>query len=119
MIKLGIVGGRDYKDYDNFEKIVDNYISEIGQPSEIVSGGATGVDMMAEKYADNNKIPTKIFYPQYDKYKYGRDACLSRNTEIIEYSTHILALPTQKSTGTYDSITKAKKMSKELKVVNV
>lgn len=119
MIKLAIVGGRDYNNHNNFKVIVDNYIKEIGTPSEIVSGGADGVDTMAEKYAKENNINTKIFKPDYDKYGHGPDAPKMRNTEIVAYATHVLALPTVKSRGTYDSINKAKKMNKILKIINV
>ncbi|QKF94542.1 DUF2493 protein [Fadolivirus algeromassiliense] len=117
MIKLGIVGGRDYNDYNNFKKIVDNYIEEIGQPSEIISGGASGVDTMAEKYAIENNIPMTIFKPEWERH--GKAAGIIRNTDIVNASTHILALPSKKSIGTYDSINKAKKLNKILKVTNV
>lgn len=117
MINLAIVGGRDYADYTNFKIIVDEYIKEIGTPSKIISGGAMGVDTMAEKYANENNIPITVLKPDWNKL--GKKAGILRNTDIIEASTHVLALPTQKSVGTHDSINKAKKLNKELKVVSV
>ena len=117
MIKLAIVGGRDYDDYDNFKKIVDEYVKDIGAISEIVSGGAAGVDKMAERYASENKIPITVFKPDWNKH--GKKAGILRNTDIIEASTHVIALPTSKSIGTHDSIRKAKQLNKNLKVVQV
>jgi len=118
MFKLAIVGGRDYKDYDNFKKITDAYIKKIGMPpSVIISGGASGVDTMAEKYAKENKIETIILKPDWNKL--GKAAGIIRNTDIINEATHVLALPTNKSVGTYDSIDKAKKLNKELEIVQV
>jgi len=118
MIKLAIVGGRDYTDYENFKKIVKEYCDEIGQlPNFIVSGGAKGVDTMAEQFAKENNIQTIIFKPDWKTL--GRKAGIMRNTDIIEASTHVLALPTSKSIGTYDSINKAKQMDKILKVIKV
>jgi len=117
MIKLGIVGGRDYNDYENFKKLVDEYIDSIGQPSEIISGGALGVDTMAEKYANDHSIAMTIFKPDWNHY--GKSAGIRRNTDIINQSTHILALPTKKSVGTHDSIRKAEKANRILKVINV
>lgn len=118
MIKLAIVGGRDYTHYENFKKIVNQYISEIGTPVEIISGAAKGVDTLAAMYAKEHNIPMKEFPPEVDKYDFAT-ACKLRNTQIIERATHVLALPSIRSTGTYDSIRKANRMSKELKVVTV
>ena len=116
-IKLGIVGYRKFKDYNKFSTIVDDYIKEIGVPVLIVSGGAKGVDTMAEEYAKEHNIPTQIFYPDWDKYK--KKAGLMRNTDIIKASTHVLALPNEKSVGTFDSMTKAITYKKKLKVVEI
>ena len=117
MIKLAIIGGRDYVDYENFKKIVINHVGELGRVGVIISGGAIGVDTMAERFALENDIPTKIFKPNWTLH--GRKAGILRNTDIINESTHVLALPTVNSVGTHDSIKKAIKFSKILKVVNV
>lgn len=117
MMKLAIVGGRDYKDYNKFKGIVDNFIEEYGTPIEIISGGASGVDTMAALYARENGIILTEFKPDWAKY--GKKAGILRNTDIINESTHVLALPTEKSVGTYDSINKAKKFDKILKVIHV
>lgn len=117
MIKLGIVGYRKYTDYDKFKEKVDEYIKEIGKPIELVSGGAKGVDTMAEKYAKENNYQIKIFYPDFEKY--GKVAGPKRNTEIVKYSTHIIAFPSKHSIGTFDTINKAIKLNKKLKIVNI
>ena len=117
MIKLAIVGGRYFSDYNKFKIIVSEHIKDIGVPNEIISGGAIGVDTMAEKYANENNIPIIVFKPDWNKY--GKKAGILRNTDIIEASTHVLALPCKQSIGTYDSINKAKKLNKELTIVNV
>ncbi len=57
-------GGRDYNNYPLFKVIVDDYIKEIGSPNFIVSGGAKGVDTLAENYALENKIAMKIYKPE-------------------------------------------------------
>jgi len=116
MIKLAIVGSRYYTDYTAFKAIVDNHITEIGQVVEIMSGGASGVDTLAEQYATKHNIPIKIFHADWNK---GDMAGPIRNTTIIENATHVLALPCVKSVGTYDSIRKAKKMGRQLKVIKV
>lgn len=118
MIKLAIVGCRKYTNYENFKTIINNYIEEIGFiPDEIISGGARGVDSMAEIFAKENNIPITIFHPDWNKY--GKSAGILRNTDIINSATHVIALPSVHSKGTYDSINKAKKLGKNLKVVNI
>ncbi len=66
MKKLAIVGGRDFNNYEAFEKIVKKYIKEdLGNvyPDFIVSGGAEGVDTMAEIFASLYDIETIIYKP--------------------------------------------------------
>ncbi len=117
MIKLAIVGGRDYTDYEHFKTIVDDYVEEIGMPNEIISGGAIGVDTMASLWANEHNITITELKPDWNKF--GKRAGILRNTDIISASTHVLALPTKKSIGTHDSINKAKNLNKILKIVNV
>ncbi len=117
MIKLAIVGGRDYTNYEHFKTIVNDFVTEIGVPNEIISGGAKGVDTMASMWAKEHNIPIIELKPDWNKF--GKRAGILRNTDIIDASTHVLALPTSKSIGTHDSINKAKNLNKILKVVNV
>ena len=50
--------------------------------TEIISGGAKGVDSCAREYAVANNIPLTEFKPEYSRY--GRGAPLKRNITIIE-----------------------------------
>ena len=59
------------------------------ETTEIVSGGAKGVDTSAREYALANSIKLTEFLPEYDKY--GRSAPLKRNITIIEYADMVLA----------------------------
>lgn len=46
----------------------------------IISGGATGVDSLAERYAKENGIDCKVFEAKWNKYgKYDEDAGTDRN----------------------------------------
>ena len=78
-------------------------VSEIGKylppnTTEIVSGGAKGVDMSARDYANRHGIKLVEFLPDYNKY--GKLAPLKRNLQIIDYADYLLAFWDGKSRGT-------------------
>jgi predicted Rossmann fold nucleotide-binding protein DprA/Smf involved in DNA uptake len=60
-IVLAIVGSRDCKDRERVYSEINTWIAANGKPSEIVSGGATGVDSLAAAYANEHKIPLVVF----------------------------------------------------------
>ena len=76
----------------------------------IISGGAKGIDTMAEKYADERSIPKLIFKPEYNKY--GASATLVRNRSIVEASDIVIAIWDGESSGTKYMIEYAKKVGK-------
>ncbi|MCQ2478470.1 MAG: DUF2493 domain-containing protein [Clostridia bacterium] len=82
--------------------------------TEIVSGGAKGIDKCAEQYANKNKIPIKVFLPEYNKY--GRSAPLKRNIQIIDYADTVLAFWDGVSRGTKFVIDKCKERGKIIKI---
>ncbi len=82
--------------------------------SEIISGGARGVDTCAKEYALANNIPLREFLPDYEKY--GRCAPLKRNLQIIDYADEIIAFWDRKSRGTKFVIDNCKKQNKKVTV---
>mgnify|MGYP001320269151 CR=1 FL=1 len=66
--------------------------------TEIVSGGARGVDTSAKEYALAHGLRLTEFLPEYDKF--GRGAPLKRNITIIENADLVLAFWDGKSHGT-------------------
>ena len=66
--------------------------------SEIVSGGAKGVDSDAGEFAKAHNIPFREFLPEYSRYKRG--APFRRNVQICEYADKVLAFWDGKSKGT-------------------
>jgi YspA, cpYpsA-related SLOG family len=130
MIKLAIVGTREFTNYEEFNIHMSNYLQKINcTPSDInqiISGGAAGADSLAERYATEHHIDILIFKPNWERF--GKAAGVLRNTNIIENSTHVLAFPSKIMTtnnkgllesisrGTNDSIRKAIKLNKLLEV---
>jgi hypothetical protein len=84
------------------------------ETTEIVSGGARGVDTSAREYARANGIKLTEFLPEYDKY--GKGAPLKRNITIIEYADAVLAFWDGKSRGTRFVIDNCKRLSVPVQV---
>lgn len=107
-MKLAIIGSRNLE-INDLEKYIPKGVSEI------VSGGAKGIDTCASAFAAENGIKLTEFLPDYKSY--GRAAPLKRNLEIIDYADEILAFWDGKSKGTEFVINKAKKQNKKVTVI--
>lgn len=108
-MRIGVVGSRDISDYD-YVRLV---LSTIVQPDDIIiSGGAKGVDRLAERYANENDIECVVYKPDWDKY--GKQAGLIRNGTIVEDSDYIVAIWDGESKGTMDTIHKAEVANKQV-----
>lgn len=82
-LKLAIVGSRTFNDYDTLLYVVNSIKIDNGYLyTEIISGGAKGADSLAERYAEQNKIPLTIFPANWDRY--GKRAGFIRNVYIID-----------------------------------
>lgn len=98
-MRVAIVGSRD------LSVDIEKYIPE--NTTEIVSGGARGIDTLAERWADQHNIPKLILKPDYDKY--GRSAPIRRNEIIVSAADLVVAVWDGKSRGTKSTIDYAKK----------
>ena len=109
-MKLAIVGSRGITKID-----IAPYIPS--GVTEIVSGGARGVDTLAREYAAARGIPLVEFLPQYERY--GRAAPLKRNAEIAAYADEVLAFWDGRSIGTQSAIAEFRIRGKKVTVVTV
>jgi glycerophosphoryl diester phosphodiesterase len=67
--------------------------------SEVVCGGARGVDDMGRKWAANgNRVQIKMFPAKWDQF--GKSAGYRRNAEMAEYADALIAVWDGKSRGT-------------------
>ena len=110
MVKVGIVGYRNFTDVKMFNRKIKEFEEIHGEITIVVSGGAQWADTLAENYADNNELE-KIIHPAkwYINGKMDRSAGPRRNTLIIDDSDYLIAFVSKYSKGTFDSINKAKK----------
>lgn len=110
-MKVAVVGSRNFSDYALLERELD----KIENITEIISGGATGADSLAEKYAITHSIPIKVFKPNWEKY--GKRAGFLRNSFIIKTANLALAFWNGKSKGTKYSIDLCFKYHVILKII--
>lgn len=81
--------------------------------TEIISGGAKGIDTCARNYAISHNIKLTEFLPEFEKY--GRVAPLKRNITIIQNADLVIALWNGTSLGTKFVIDKCGEMGVEIK----
>lgn len=81
--------------------------------TEIISGGAKGIDTCARNYAISHNIKLTEFLPEFEKY--GRVAPLKRNITIIQNADLVIALWNGTSLGTKFVIDKCGKMGVTIK----
>lgn len=108
IMNLMIAGSRSITDFD-----LKDYIPE--DVSLIITGGAKGIDTLAENYADKNKISKLVLRPLYNKF--GKAAPLKRNDEMIKIADTVLVIWDGKSRGTKYTIEHAKKENKKVILV--
>ncbi|MBQ8351381.1 MAG: hypothetical protein IJY20_04985 [Clostridia bacterium] len=90
-MKLLIVGSRSIKEFDLAQHIPEGI-------HMIMTGGADGIDTLAEAYADKNRLSKLILRPQYDRF--GRGAPLKRNEKLVELCDLALVIWDGSSKGT-------------------
>ena len=109
-MKLLIAGSRKIEDFDISKYVTDDI-------DIILSGGAKGIDTIAEEFADKNKLYKIILRPKYNLY--GKAAPLKRNEELIKMADKVLVVWDGVSKGTKYTIDYTKKLNKDIEVVIV
>lgn len=97
-MRVAIIGSRNCKDLaliDILHKIPE-------ECSVILSGGATGADQLAQRAAQELKLPFLKILPDYEKN--GKRAPLIRNEMIVEKSDIVIAFWDYISRGTAATI---------------
>ena len=125
VINLAIVGSSRFYDFEIFESVLDNWISENTYPDLIIVGGASGADYMAERWADNNLIPIAVFSEEWgdplrsliDRNR--GEAPNSLTQKILAAATHILAMPSPTSKWTRIVIDRAESIGIPTTIVEV
>lgn len=113
-MKVIIAGVRnlDAKHYQLISGLCDRILHDV-TVTEIVGGGASGVDKMGERYAKELGHPFKEFPADWKTH--GKAAGPIRNKQMAEYADMLIAFWDGRSRGTKNMIDQANKH--RLKVV--
>lgn len=112
-VRVAIVGSRGFPKLDLVRNYVAGYEDWSPQPV-IVSGGAPGVDSVAEMVAKRVGLKTRIILPNWNKY--GKGAGFRRNAEILANADRVVAFWDGLSKGTLHTIQLAAELGMPIKV---
>ena len=107
-MKLLIAGSRSITSFD-----LSPYIP--ADADLIITGGAKGVDTLAETYARERGIPTVTVKPCYERY--GRAAPTRRDEEMVDMADEVLVIWDGVSRGGKHTADYARKQGKPLTMV--
>lgn len=100
-----IAGSRDITNYDD---VLESVIDSNFQISQILSGGARGVDTIAIQIAKDFNIPYIVYNAHWEQY--GKAAGFIRNELMAKSADALIAAWDGKSAGTKHMITIAKQL---------
>lgn len=120
-MKVIIAGSRIITDYATVERAVRESGFTI---TELVSGGARGVDRLGEEWARRQKVPIKQFIPDWNRYgSRGPDhAGNVRNRQMAAYvgkEGGLIAVWDGTSPGTKNMVLEARKLGLKVFVLNL
>ena len=110
-MKVIIAGSRKFDDHAHHLIRYAVKMSEF-DITEVVSGGAIGVDEYGELWAETNAIPVQRFIPDWQKH--GKKAGPIRNGQMAEYGDALIAIWDGVSPGTKDMIAQMKRRRKPI-----
>ena len=121
MIKVVIAGSRLFNNQDLFDNSLHDILLKYDtEELEIISGGCTGADNLAEEYAESWGIKFREFPAYWNVY--GKAAGPMRNEEMAKYASQsekgiLIAFPIGESKGTRNMIRAAKRYGLEIHVI--
>lgn len=102
-MKTIIAGSRGITDYATVLRAIVEADFDI---TEVVSGGARGVDRLGEKYAALQGLPVQQFLPDWST---GKRAGYDRNVEMAAYAEALIAVWDGESRGTAHMVVLARR----------
>lgn len=105
-MKVIIAGSREIDDYNTVKLYIEKAVKEHKiKITEVVSGGAAGVDLCGEEWAKNNDISIKKFIPNWKDINvpgaivkqnaygsYNAKAGITRNEDMGKYADAVIVI---------------------------
>jgi len=110
---LLIAGSRTFNDYELLKSKVEDSV-ELEEVTLVISGGANGADLLAEKFALEHDLEFRCYPADWDKY--GKRAGFIRNSEMVSLSDIVLLFWDGKSKGTESTLQLARNRAKPLRI---
>lgn len=106
-MRAAIVGSRGITDASALADLLEPYRDQI---AEVITGGAKGVDTLAESWAKQHGKRLTVIRPDYAQYK--RAAPLIRNRQIVSEADEVFILWDGHSRGTANAKKEAERQGK-------
>lgn len=103
-MKVIVAGSRGIMDYSIVEKAISDSGFEI---TEVVSGGARGVDQLGERWAREHAVAIRQFLPDWNTH--GKSAGFIRNDLMVKYADALVICWDGSSRGTKHTLAQALK----------
>ncbi len=125
IINLVIVGSSRFYDFSVVEQAIEDWTEKEAHPDLVITGGASGVDYLAERWAENNNVPHAAFSEEWGSPRKGlqdsgRDeAPTSLTHRLLDAATELIAFPSSTSKWTRIVIEMAEERGIPFTVVEV
>ncbi len=106
IINLVIVGSSRFYDFSVVEEALEEWTEKEAHPDLVITGGASGVDYLAERWAENNNVPHAVFNEEWGSPRKGledagrTEAPTSLTHRLLDAATDLIAFPSPTSKWT-------------------
>ena len=115
MRKYIVAGGRDFRDSNRLNMVLEMFVRHFGLTT-IISGGAKGADALAESFAKAFDYCVELEVMPADWRMYRTSAGPIRNQQMALVSDGLIAFWDGRSRGTKDMIEKATRANLEVHI---
>lgn len=119
-MRIIIAGSRNFQDYWALERAVLSFLQQHrkgGEPVEVISGCARGVDKLGERFA--KRFNLSLIRMPADWKRYGKAAGMVRNKSMAEEASHAILFWDGISKGTRNMAEIARKMNLVTEIIRI